>query len=84
MFDFVSTAGDTTMFHAETTSTFTCKITLLKKFNLATAASHVLTLQLEDAGYVPIKTVQKSLTITVTDVNDNAPVRISRAIKELL
>ncbi|CAC5419061.1 FAT4 [Mytilus coruscus] len=67
-------SGDTTMFHAETTSTFTCKITLLKKFNLATAASHVLTLQLDDAGYTPVKTVQKSLTITVTDVNDNAPI----------
>ena len=39
-----------------------------------TATSHVLMLQIDDAGYIPVKTVQKSLTITVTDVNDNAPV----------
>jgi len=62
------------MFHCETTTASSCRCTLMQKMDYETATSHWITLQIDDVGFTPVLTAKENLTITVSDVNDEAPV----------
>ena len=55
-----------------------CEVRYVNGFDREVQASHTITLELADiaidAGHSPSRTVQTTLTITLTDVNDNSPV----------
>ena len=55
-----------------------CEVHYVNGFDREAQASHTITLQLADkaidAGHTPSRTVQTTLAITLTDVNDNSPV----------
>ena len=46
----------------------------MQNMDYETATSHWITLQIDDIGFTPVLTAKENLTITVSDVNDEAPV----------
>lgn len=52
----------------------TCVITSKESLDYEVATSHTITIQAVDTGFIPARTAQTTLVITVDDENDNKPV----------
>ena len=52
----------------------TAAIYLKEALDFEAAQTHTITIQVEDQGISPLKMSTATLTISVQDVNDNAPV----------